>query len=38
MKSLPVVLLALVATVSAADDNAGFANCDFEHGAAGWGV
>ncbi|MBI5821477.1 MAG: beta-galactosidase [Verrucomicrobia bacterium] len=38
MKSLLVVLLALVVTTSAADDNAGFANCDFEQGATGWGV
>lgn len=38
MKCLPIVLLALAATTSAADENAGFANCDFEQGVAGWGV
>lgn len=38
MKCLPVILLALAATTSKADENAGFANCDFEQGVAGWGV
>jgi len=38
MKSLLAVFFAFAATASAADDNAGFANCDFEQGVAGWGV
>jgi hypothetical protein len=39
MKLLLIVSFTVAAaTTLAADDNAGFANCDFEQGVAGWGV